>query len=174
MVDIPTLETPRLWLRPYRLDDFEAYAAMWADPEVVRFIGGAPYSREQAWTRFLRQIGIWYHLGFGFFALEDKATGAFGGEVGFHDLRRNLTPSVEGTMEVGWVLNAPLRGQGLAEEAMRAAIAWAGEHGTGERLTCIIHPDNSPSLRLAAKLDFTEFTNTTYNGGPVVLLERQR
>ena len=56
---IPTIETLRLRLRPYRLDDFEAYAAMWGDPAVVRYIGGVPFSREAAWTRFLRQIGLW-------------------------------------------------------------------------------------------------------------------
>ena len=80
MVEIPTLETPRLRLRPYRLDDFEPYAVMWQDPRVVRFIGGVPFTREQSWTRFLRQIGLWHHLGFGFFALEHKDTGAFAGE----------------------------------------------------------------------------------------------
>jgi RimJ/RimL family protein N-acetyltransferase len=174
MVDVPTLETARLKLRAYRPGDFEPYAAMWADPDVVRFIGGRPFSREQAWTRFLRQIGLWQHLGFGFFVVEHRATSAFGGEVGFHELRRSISPSLEGTMEAGWVLTAPLRSQGLAEEAMQAAIGWAAAHGAGERLTCIIDPANAPSLRLAGKLGFSEFARSTYNGMPMVLLERQR
>ena len=46
---IPTLETPRLRLRAYRREDFDAYAALWAEPAVVRFIGGTPLSREAAW-----------------------------------------------------------------------------------------------------------------------------
>ena len=79
--DSVTLETPRLRLRPYRLDDFETYAAMWTEPQVVRFIGGKPMSREAAWTRFLRQVGMWRLLGFGFFALEDRESGAFVGEA---------------------------------------------------------------------------------------------
>ncbi len=54
--DSVTPETPRL--RPYRADDFESCATMWAEPEIVRFIGGKPMSREVALTRFLRQIGI--------------------------------------------------------------------------------------------------------------------
>jgi len=174
MVAIPTLETPRLRLRPYRLDDFDAYAALWADPGVVRFIGGKPFSREASWTRFLRQIGLWHHLGFGFFAVEHRQTGAFAGEVGFHDLRRAITPSLEGTMEVGWVVTAAMQGQGLAEEAMRAALGWAGAHGVGTRLTCMIGPGNVASLRLAGKLGFAEFAHTTYNGASVVLLERPR
>ena len=174
MVDIPHLESSRLLLRPYRADDFEPYAAMWAEEAVVRFIGGTPLSREAAWIRFLRQIGLWHHLGFGFFAIEDKATGALVGEAGFHDLRRAITPSIEGTMEAGWGLVGAMQGRGLAEEAMRAALSWSDRHGTGSRMTCIIHPDNLASLRVAAKLDFAEAARTVYHGSPIVVLERPR
>jgi RimJ/RimL family protein N-acetyltransferase len=45
---IPTLETERLILRPHRLADFDAYVEMWADPDVVRFIGGKPFDRESS------------------------------------------------------------------------------------------------------------------------------
>lgn len=174
MPDIPTLDTPRLRLRAYRLDDFDAYAAMWAEPMVVRFIGGVPMARESAWTRFLRQIGLWHHLGFGFFAIEDRASGAFIGEAGFHDLKRALSPSIEGTMEAGWALTGAAQGKGLAEEAMRAALAWADEHGTGERITCLIQPDHAASLHVAGKLGFSPFGQGLYNGRPMVLMDRPR
>ena len=171
---IPTIETARLRLRPYRLDDFDAYAAMWADPAVVRYVGGSPVPREAAWLRFLRQIGLWYHLGFGFFALEHRESGEFAGEAGFHDLRRAITPSLEGTMETGWALIPAMRGKGLAEEAVRAAIDWAVHNGTGDRLTCVIHVDNAPSLRLARTLGYVEIARTTYSGNPVVVMDRPR
>jgi len=174
MVEVPTLETARLRLRAYRLDDFENYAVMWADPAVVRFIGGVPFSRETNWTRFLRLVGIWHYLGFGFFAIEDKASGAFVGECGFHDYRRAVEPSIEGTMEAGWALTAPMQRKGIAVEAMTAAIAWARAHGTGDRFTCMIDPDNTPSQRVAAKLGFTEFARTTYSGKPVILFDQLR
>ena len=174
MVEIPQLDTPRLRLRGHRPDDFEPYAALWAEPAVVRFIGGAPLSREAAWIRFLRQIGHWHALGFGFFAIEEKATGAFVGEAGFHDLHRALTPSIEGTMEAGWVLASAMQGRGLAQEAMRAALAWADGNGTRARMTCIIRPDHAGSLRVAAKLGFTAFARSTYHDGPMVILERSR
>ena len=172
--DSVTLETPRLRLRPYRADDFESYARMWAAPEVVRFIGGAPVSREAAWTRFLRQIGIWRYLGFGFFVLEDRGSGAFVGEAGFHDLRRTIAPSIEGTMEAGWVLAPAAHGRGLAEEAMRAAIAWADRVHPGPRMTCIIQIEHAASLRVASKLGFAPYAETTYHGDPVKMLERSR
>ena len=46
-IEIPTVETERLILREYRLPDFEAYAALWRDPLVTRFIGGRPRTREE-------------------------------------------------------------------------------------------------------------------------------
>lgn len=174
MVLIPTLETDRLRLRPYALSDFETYAAMWSEPEVVRFIGGVPFSREVAWTRFLRQVGMWQSLGFGAFAIEEKASGRFAGECGFHDLRRALTPSLEGTMETGWALTAPFQGKGMAEEATRAAVEWAGKQHRDKRLTCMIVEEHAASLHVAGKLGYAEFARTTYANGHVVLLERPR
>jgi RimJ/RimL family protein N-acetyltransferase len=122
----------------------------------------------------LRQIGLWHYLGFGFFAIEEKATGTFVGECGFHDLRRDVTPSLEGTMETGWGLTAAFQGKGLAEEAVRAAIGWADQYQKHWRLTCMIAPEHGASLHVASKLGFSEFARTTYHDEAVVLLERPR
>jgi RimJ/RimL family protein N-acetyltransferase len=174
MVVIPEIETPRLILRARRLEDFDAFAAIWASEGVVRFVGGVTLSREAAWVRFLRQEGHWHLLGFGYFAVEDRATGRFIGEVGFQDMRRGIVPSIEGLMEAGWILAEEAQGRGLAEEAMRAALGWADVHGTGERIACIIHPDHAGSLRVAEKLGFVATGEGIYNGGPMVMLERPR
>ena len=56
-MDIPTIETERLILRGYTLEDFDAFSAMWADPDVVHFIGGRSFTREQSWQRFLTRAG---------------------------------------------------------------------------------------------------------------------
>jgi RimJ/RimL family protein N-acetyltransferase len=174
MSDIPTIETRRLKLRPHRIEDFEAFAALWTEPAVIRFLSLTPLSREAAWVRFLRQAGQWHYLGFGYLAVEDRETGRFIGEVGFQDMRRDVTPSIEGTMEAGWLLASAAHGRGLAVEAMQAALGWADAHGTGDRITCLIHPDHEGSLRLAAKLGFVVTGNSTYNGNPIVMLERPR
>jgi RimJ/RimL family protein N-acetyltransferase len=171
---VPTIATARLLLRQTQLADFDAYAAMWVDPQVVRFIGGTPFSRESSWARFLRHRGMWEYLGFGYFALEDRQTGRYIGEVGFQDLRRAIEPSIEGRMEIGWIIAPDFRGRGLAEEAARAALAWAAEHGTGDRLACIINPDHAASLHIARKVGFTETGLGIYNGDPIVILDRSR
>lgn len=170
---IPTLETERLILRPHVTTDFDAYAEMWADPDVVRFIGGVPFTREQAWTRFLRHGGVWHHLGFGFFAVEEKETGRLVGEAGFHDLHRELEPSIDGTLEAGWGLVPGAQGWGYATEAMGAAISWGASMFPALRMTCIIDPDNLPSIRVASRLGFKELARTSYHDTKVVLFERQ-
>ena len=172
MSAIPVIETPRLRLRPHRPEDAAAHAAMWADPAVVRFIGGEPLTREAAWSRLLRQPGLWQWLGFGFLVIEDRATGAFLGEAGFHDLKRDIAPSIEGTLEAGWVLARAAQGRGVAEEAMRAMLAWADAARPGQRITCIIRPAHGASLRVAAKLGFAPFAQAIYSGAPIMLLER--
>jgi RimJ/RimL family protein N-acetyltransferase len=171
---IPTIETERLILRPHRLDDFEAYAEMWADPDVVRFIGGKPFDREASWSRFLRQAGIWQVLGFGFFAIEEKETGRFAGEAGFHDLRRSMDPVIEGTLEAGWALNPDVQGWGYATEAMTAAIGWAEGAFPGRAMTCIINPDNLPSIRVAQRLGFAELARTRYQDSAVTVFRREQ
>jgi RimJ/RimL family protein N-acetyltransferase len=171
---IPTLETERLILRPYRLEDFDTYVEMWADPDVVRFIGGKPFDREASWSRFLRQAGVWHHMGFGFFAIEEKETGLMVGEAGFQDARRIIEPSIEGTLEAGWGLMPTGQGWGYATEAMGAAIAWAETTFPGRRMTCIIDPDNLPSIRVAQRLGFSEFVRTTYQDKPIAIFERRK
>lgn len=174
MVAIPTLETGRLRLRGYRLGDFDAYFEMFADPAVVRFLGGTPFDREQSWARFMRHVGVWHHLGFGYWAIEDRATGALAGECGFQDMQRGLAPSLDGSMEAGWALARPFQGRGLAEEAMRACLAWAEQHGPRERLTAIIDPEHVRSRRLAARLGFTEMAQSHYRERPICIFGRPR
>lgn len=120
MTEIPTLEMQRLTLRPHHLDDFEVHAALWANEDVVRFISGAPSTREQSWARMLRIAGMWHHMGFGFLAIVEKASGRFIGEAGFLEARREMEPSIEGTMEVGWALMPSAQGRGYATEALTA------------------------------------------------------
>lgn len=169
---IPIIETPRLVLRAHALADFDAYAAMWADPDVVRYITGTPFTREASWSRFLRHPGHWQHMGFGFLAIEERVTGHFIGEAGFHDMRREMTPSIEGTLEAGWGLTPAVHGRGYGLEAMQALVGWADEKFPGRRMTCIIDPANQPSRRVAGKLGFREMAATSYHGSPVTLFER--
>ena len=166
-----TIETEHLVLRPHRAEDFDDLAAMWADPEVTRFIGGRPSTAEESWARLLRYGGLWALLGFGYWAVRERATGHFVGEVGFADFRRGL--GFDGAPEAGWILAPRAQGRGLAGEAVRAALAWADGRGWASTV-CIIDPENASSLRLAEARGYREIRRLTYKDHPVILLERPR
>jgi RimJ/RimL family protein N-acetyltransferase len=173
MVDIPDIETDRLRLRGHRLDDVDGAVAMWSDPAVVRFIGGKPSTPQQTWSRILGYVGHWALLGFGYWALEEKASGRFVGEVGFADFRRNIAPSMQHVPELGWALSPLVHGKGYATEAVRAAVAWSDTHFELARTVCLIDADNAASIRVAEKSGYREFECTTFNGTPTLFFERQ-
>jgi RimJ/RimL family protein N-acetyltransferase len=173
-VTVPAVETTRLILRGHRLADFAACAAMWADPRVTRYIGGRPFSGEDVWARLLRYVGHWALLGFGFWAVEEKAGGGFIGELGFADFKREITPSLDGLPELGWTLSPSVWDRGYATEAVRAAVAWgAGHFGPTQRTVCLIDPENLASIRVATKCGYQELQRTTYRGQPTLLFARQ-
>jgi RimJ/RimL family protein N-acetyltransferase len=169
---VPPLDTERLALRAHCLEDFADSAALWADPMVVRYIGGRPFTAEEVWTRLLRHIGHWAALGFGYWVARDRASGRFVGEVGFADLHRDITPPL-GVPEAGWVLAPSAHGRGLAAEAVQACLDWSAAQQWA-RVVCIIHPGNAASIRVAAKCDFRKVMETTYRGDPTILFEHVR
>lgn len=172
MPNIPVLETDRLVLRGFRSDDLDALTAMWSRPEVMRYVFSVPLSREQSWVRLLRHIGMWSVMDFGFWAITEKATGLLIGESGFHEMRRGLVPSVEGTMEAGWGLIPEYHGRGYASEVLETILPWAEANHRGAEITCIIDPDNAASIRLAQRHGFQEFARSTYQDSDIVVFRR--
>jgi RimJ/RimL family protein N-acetyltransferase len=166
------LETPRLLLRPHRLDDFAAAFAMWADPAVTRYIGGRPFTAEETWSRLLRYAGHWQLLGYGYWVIERKTTRTFTGEIGFADYHRDLKPSLDGTPEIGWALIPSAHGQGFATEAVRAVVAWGDAHFGAIRTACIISPENKASIRVAEKCGYRGNGSATYKDAPTLVFVR--
>jgi RimJ/RimL family protein N-acetyltransferase len=172
MTEIPRIETPRLILRGRRLEDFDSYAAMWADAEGVRYAAGQPQSREDSWLRFGRAAGLWLLTGYGPFAVEERKTGRLVGDVGPADYGRDISPPLAGKPEFGWVIARDCWGQGYAREATAAALAWAEDKFPETAFSCIIDPENRPSLALAARFGFREIARSVYKGKSLVVLER--
>jgi RimJ/RimL family protein N-acetyltransferase len=170
----PVLTTARLTLGPHRLEDFEDSLALWTNSDVVRFIGGTPSPPQEVWQRQLRYAGLWPLVGYGYWQVRETGTGRFVGEVGFAEFRREITPSLVGYPEAGWVLAPWAHGMGLAREATEAIFAWADEFLDAGRTVCMIAPENAPSLALAGKLGFKPFAEALYRNEPTVLLERWR
>ncbi len=168
----PPIETPRLRLRGYQTSDLPPMLAMWQQPQFYQYLGGQPLPESEVWTRILRSAGLWPLCGYGYWAIEEKATGEFIGAVGFADFRRAISPALGDWPEAGWVLAPHRHGQGYATEAVGAALAWGDRHFPRPRTVCLIDVANEPSLRLAAKLGYQEYARTELGTTPVVLLER--
>jgi RimJ/RimL family protein N-acetyltransferase len=170
---IPILETERLRLRAHQAADLAPLLAMWQQPQFYQYITGQPAAEDEVWPRLLRDTGLWAVCGFGYWAIEEKATGTYVGTVGFADFRRAIAAELGQCPEVGWSLAPRAQGQGYATEALAAALTWGDAHLPQPRTVCLIHVDNQPSLRLAARLGYQEFGRTVFKTQPVVLLERQ-
>ena len=172
--EAPRIETERLALRAHRADDFDACARLWADREVVRHIGGTPSTRDQSWLRLLRYPGLWSLLGYGYWAIVDKASGAYVGEAGLADFKRAMSPAIEGLPEVGWIIAPKYAGRGVATEAVRAILAWADAALDAPQTVCIIDPSNTASIRVARKCGFEGPQNARFGGSRALLFRRAR
>ncbi len=171
--DVPVLETQRLTLRGHRLDDFDDCAAMWADPAVTRYITGKQSTKQQSWSRLLSYVGHWTLLGFGYWAIESKATSKFIGELGFANFKREINPSIGDAPELGWALMSHAHGNGYATEAVRAVVAWGDAHLTSRTTVCIVNPENLASVRIAEKAAYRGLHRTVYNERPTVIFSRE-
>jgi RimJ/RimL family protein N-acetyltransferase len=155
----PQLQTQRLLLRGLRDDDLDAYASMVADPEVMRYLGvGEPVDRATAWRQLAMFAGHWVLRGYGLWALERRADGAFVGRAGLWQ------PEGWPGLEVGWALTRDAWGHGYATEAARAACEWAWSELGAQRLISVIAPDNEPSIRVALRLGMRHVRDEEIHG----------
>jgi len=174
--DTPSLilETRRLIMTPVATRDLPDVAPVWREPDVYRHIGGRPFSEEDCWNRLLRDVGHWVTMGYGLWTVRMKATGTYAGVAGFADFRRDMNPPFDDAPEGGWVMAPWTRRQGLASEAVGAALDWVEAVLNPARTVCMIAPDNQPSLRLADRFGYAPYAATQYRGEEVILLERPR
>jgi RimJ/RimL family protein N-acetyltransferase len=141
------LETERLILRLFQAADFDLYAEMCGDDEVMRHIGpGRPLTREEAWRNLAVMIGHWQLRGYGLWAAVDRASGLLIGRIGFWN------PEGWPGLEVGWMLRRAYWGRGLATEGARAVLTYAFTELRQPRLISLIQPDNVNSIRVAERL----------------------
>jgi RimJ/RimL family protein N-acetyltransferase len=145
--EIPTLTTARLRLRGLRGSDYEHYAALYADPEVTRFIGtGETWDRGRAWRHMAFVHGHWWLGGAGMWVVEETASGSFAGMIGFSE------PATWPGFELGGHLARCHWGKGFASEGARAAMAYAFDVLRRERLISLVNPANYASIRVAERI----------------------
>ena len=169
MIDIPEVTTPRLSLRAWRDADVKQLAAIYADPESVRYLHY--YDLEGTRAQVERFKTHWEQHGFGLWAVEHRATRRFIGRIGLmhHD---DWTASPHDA-EVGWVIARDLWGQGLASEGGAAALEFGTQQGL-KHFVSIAHVDNAASQRVMEKLGLARVGEAVWRDSPVVWFATER
>jgi RimJ/RimL family protein N-acetyltransferase len=167
----PRIESERLVLRSYRPEDFEALHAISAAPAMWTYSNRGPMTPEESWARLLRHAGHWSLYGYGIFAIEEKASGAFVGEAGVGHFRRGLGGDFDPFPEASWTIRPDCHGLGYATEAAEAALAWMARL-RARRAVCLIHVENMASRRVAEKLGFGRLRAVDYRGYRAMLMQR--
>ncbi len=157
------LETPRLHLRMFRDSDFPVYETWCANIDVMRFLGGRTLNRIEAWRQMAFILGHWELRGYGYYAVEEKDTGNLVGRVGFTD--QAGWPG----FELGWTIAPEYQGRGIATEAARILLHYAFAELERPHVISLIHPDNTPSRRVAEKLGEKVEGETEVFGMPVLI-----
>lgn len=157
MFEIPVLETERLILREPRESDV-AHEIEFYQTDRSKFVGG-PLDENAVWRSMAANAGHWTWRGYGFWAVEEKATGAYLGHVGLWFPKGWPEP------EIGWTMMANAEGKGFASEAALASRKYAYEVLGWETAISLIDPANVRSLALAERLSVTfdyEFEHAQY------------
>lgn len=148
---MPDLETPRLLLRRWRDEDLDGFAAVNAQPEVMRYIhDGRTLDRAGTADRLARYQRHWDEHGFGLYAVELKETGELAGFTGL--AVPVFLPEIMPAVEIGWRLGRAHWGRGLATEAARAVVVHARDGLGLQRLVSIHVVGNEASARVMRKL----------------------
>ena len=156
-----TLQTERLLLRPISPDDAEAMAAIYADPEVARYVH--PLDVEGTRAKFTRWAAEWSDRGYGTFAILDRDSGKFLGRAGV-----KYFPEFDFN-EMGWVLRRDAWGRGLGTEAARASLDHALANSDLELITAVIVHGNDASVTIARRLGMEPWREDVAFGMPCTI-----
>jgi ribosomal-protein-alanine N-acetyltransferase len=161
------LTTERLHLRPFTEADRIAIHAVYADPEVMRYVGhGAHRTMAETIAALKVYREVLERRGFSFLAVTEREGGALVGDAGLYPLGDDV--------ELGYTLARAAWGRGYATELGRALLAHAFEVLDAPRVVAQVEPDNAASRRVLEKLGMTAIETRTAYGRPHLLYAVER
>lgn len=171
----PLVTTARLELWQPRLGDQADLFALTFDEETRRFLGSFVPTEMDAFNRLHRNAGSWALHGYGTFMVRLKGAGRIIANCGVFRSHRGFgaDQGLDDVAEAGWIVHKDHWGQGIAREAMEAALDWFDAVHGRQRIACMIEEGHSASDALAVRLGFVRYgLHRPDDGKPVVLYER--
>ena len=163
---MPEIETDRLLLRMFTLDDLDDLSRIYADADVMRYLSGHPLTREESagWLNYF--LKGWESYGFGWWALVLKERNELIGHCGLQFI--HVLPEIEvtyGLAKAYWRM-------GFASEAARACLRYGFEQLKLDRIYALAEPGNIGSTRVmervGMKYDKTEYYKDDLYDGDLV------
>ncbi|WP_036828294.1 GNAT family N-acetyltransferase [Photobacterium sanctipauli] len=145
-------------MRQWRESDFVPFSEINADPQVMRFFPST-LTTEETMAQAQRVHAYIEKRGWGFWAVEEKATGQFIGFVGLHHQDEDCGIPNAPLVEIGWRLSSKYWGQGFAPEAARAALAFAFNTLALPAVYAFTALPNIPSKRVMEKIGMANTGN---------------
>ena len=171
----PLLTTARLELWQPQIGDLADLFELTYAEETRRFLGSFLPSEMDSFNRLHRNAGSWALHGYGTFMVRLKGQGRIAANCGIFRSYRGFGPDLglDDVPEAGWIVHQDYWGQGIAHEAMAAALAWFDDVHGQQRIACMIEQGHAASDALAGKLGFAEYARYQLEGDkPLVLNER--
>ena len=158
------IETERLLIRPFALDDAEEIQAIWRDPETMRWIPSGPVATvEAARAKIERFIAHQDAHGFSLWVVREKATGRIVGDCGL------ILVELKGPeVELAYRFGREFWGRGYATEAAGACLRYGFERLGLERIIAITSPEHVASRRVMEKNGLAYVEKATFYGRELV------
>jgi len=166
---LPTLETERVTLRPWSLDDIDALHQLWSDPQVRRYLwDDEAIPRQRAAAAVEAGVAAANRNGVGLWCVMAKPSGALAGFCGFRPIEDS--PGIEllyGLLPEYW-------GQGLATEAARAALDYGFGAALFTRVYVRTDVGNRASVRVMERLGMKFERETSLGARPTLIYSLAR
>lgn len=164
------MKTERLFLREMQMGDLDRLYELYEDAAARRYLEPLSEDRAEEAEKLKAYIDVCYSFyGFGYWAVCDRESGEMIGRCGF----RVVGFDGEFMVDTGWLIDARYRGQGLAEEAVRAVLSFAEETLELDEVTACIEEGNDISERLAKRCGFVYDKEVTSSGRLYKLYRKQ-
>jgi len=155
------LETPRLILRPFTENDFDAILPIYTNHDVMQFVNHGARTREEVKAELQKYKKHWETHGFGACAVIEKASGKLIGRADLYVSDRSTYP------QLGYVLDQPFWGKGYATEAAKTYLNYGFNSLKFHRIVAFARTFNFASLHVLEKLGMQrqrelEYANRQY------------